>query len=84
MTTTGEKDPGHNLKGNAIKISDLGLSTAFESDKTAKFDDCIKRRTIVWSRLPSYASKVIEDYKAVRLTESDYFFCRKDGRLLTC
>ena len=83
MTTTGEKDAGHNLKGNAIKISDLGLSTAFESDKMAKFNDCIKRHMIVWSRLPPYTNKVIEDYKSVRPVESDYFFCHKEGRPLT-
>ena len=83
MTTTGPKDPGHNLKGNAIKISDVGLTTAFESDKTTTFYDCVKRCTRVWDRLPTCAKEVIQQYKNTRPVESDFFFCKKDGCALT-
>ena len=38
--------PSHNITGNAVFTSKIGISVCFDSDKTSKFDSAIRHRTV--------------------------------------
>ena len=72
----------HNVCSNVVTTSDIGLSAAFESDKTSKFSTAIRHRTVKWHKLPDYTRAVVDEYIAKR-PDSEFFFTRKDGQPLT-
>ena len=73
----------YNLKSSCIRIANSGFSAAFKSDKTSTKGDPIKHCMVLWENLPSGAKSIIEDYDASR-PDSTWFFCKNDGRALTC
>ena len=77
---TQKFDLGHNVRWQAIRLSDIGITCKFISDKTARSGDPIKHRTVPWSKLPPFARSVVEAYNIMR--EGDRFFCLEDGRPL--
>ena len=60
----------HNIRANCVRISDIGLSITFESDKTSKFSGLIKHRMIKWPKLPRMTREVVEEYTRMRPREA--------------
>ena len=71
----------HNLRADTVRISNVGVSAAFLSDKSAKFGKHVKHRTVTWDKLPPYAKATIEAYMKPR-PDASTFFCRFDGQPL--
>ena len=53
----------HNLCSNSIRMSDVSLSAAFVSDKTAKYTRAIKHWLVKWKKLLLETCQIVELYK---------------------
>ena len=82
MKDWDDNKPSHNLRASSIRVSDFGVSAKFLSDKTAKYGNCIKHRSISWKKLPEGSRELINAYRIAR-PDADKFFCLVDGRPLT-
>ena len=60
-----KKIKSHNIWANSVRTSDVGLSVTFESDKTSKFSQGLKHRTVVCRKLPGFTRKLVKDYTAI-------------------
>ena len=79
----GQGNKSHNVRSHCVRMSEIGLSIAFESDKTSKYGNLIKHHTISWDKLPNNAREVLETYKKLRPQNTKYFFCKIDRQPLT-
>ena len=83
FSQTGQGVKNHNIRSHCIRTSKIGLSITFESDKTSKYGNLIKHRTISWDKLPFNAKDVLEKYQRIRPRPAKYFFCKTDGQPLS-
>ena len=75
-------EPSHNITGNSVFTSNIGISACFDSDKTSKFDSAIRHRTVKWYKLPDFTRPVVEMYISLR-PKANHFFCMRDGQELS-
>ena len=73
----------HNIRTHCVRVSHIGLSIAFESDKTSNYSKTVKHRTTKWSKLPHFTRSVLEKFMELRPKGAENFFCKRDGRPLT-